>query len=119
MNCNIVVRIEEFESREKLMNRGTITLHFHQYDRKALEDHLPWTIMMNGLMLRRNRCVVPLIQKEWPNTGDRNWEVHRELHQVKNHVFCIGDQLPSRVLKANSGVASGRVELVDRCDFRA
>jgi len=55
LNHDIVVNIEECESREKLMNRGMISLHFHQYAKKELEDHHPWTMMMNSYMLRRSK----------------------------------------------------------------
>ena len=59
------------------------------------------------------------IQKEWPEMGNGISEAHKELHQVRNQIFHIGDQLPSSVSKANSGAVLGRRELEDRCHFRA
>ena len=41
---DMVSRMEEWESKEKLMNNGTISSQRRQYARKALEDHLPCTM---------------------------------------------------------------------------
>jgi len=61
LNCDIVIRIKEWALREKLMNKGKFSLHLRQYNKKELEDHLPWTMMINGLMLRSRRWVMPPI----------------------------------------------------------
>jgi len=63
--------------------------------------------------------VVPPIWKEWPEMGDGNHEAHKELHHIRNQIFCIGDQLPFSVSKANSGTVLGKRELEDRCHFSA
>jgi len=79
LKCNIVVRIEEYASREKLMNKGTISLHLCQYNKKELEDHLPWTMIINGSP-SSSRWVMPLIQNEWPEIGNGDCVDHKPLH---------------------------------------
>ena len=63
--------------------------------------------------------MVPQIQKEWPEMGNGNNEAHKELHCIRNQNFCIGDQPPFSVSKANSSAVLGRRESEDRCHFRA
>jgi len=48
------VRIEDLEAREKPIKVGMISLHEHQYLRKAVDIHWPCTITMKGSTLISN-----------------------------------------------------------------
>ena len=94
-------RTEYLEDNEKPMKVGIISLHKHQYSRKAVDFHLPCAIMIKGLMPSNNRCVVPPILNLWPESVIRPEDDHISLHLDKNHALCISKHVPSSDLKAN------------------
>src|SRR6266481_1125947 len=57
---------EVWKCKEMLIIEGRIFSQCHQYSKKALEHHCPWTIMIRGSTPTNNMCVIPPIQKAWP-----------------------------------------------------
>ena len=74
---------------------------------------------MNGLTLRRSKWVMPLMWNKWPEIGKGKCVAHKALQWVKNQDFCMGLQLPSSVSNMNRGRELGKLELMNKCHFRA
>jgi len=65
-------------------------------------------------MLRSRRWVVPPMQNEWPIIGEGKHEDQAWQHLIRNHSFCMGLHLPSRVSKENRGKFFSNQALVNK-----
>lgn len=89
LNSVMLVRIEEHISSDRLIIVGMISSQLYQYSRKAKDFQHPCTIMTNGSMPIRRRCVVPPMWKLWPNIECNPERAHTSLHRSMNQVHDI------------------------------